>query len=140
MVWCGVQVGLVAAAIPASGLADVLSALGDLLQSSPFLEFLLAWTAAVCTHHSSALQAACQAAPWHGRGMTSSGIMSSGAGPGQGVLPALRALNRTVGKLHEDLVQAAEANLFSLQYLAAAGGLSRRTAGAALVQEERTEV
>ena len=127
-----------AAATPASGLADVLAALGDLLQSSPFLEFLLAWTAAVCTHHSSAIQAACQAVPGHARG-----IMSSGAGPGQGVLPALRALNRTVGKLHEDLGQAAEANLFSLQYLAAAGGLSRHKAGAneaAMGQEERTKV
>ena len=45
-----------AASIPVSGLADVLSALGDLLTSSPFLEFLLSWTAAVCTHHSVQIQ------------------------------------------------------------------------------------
>ena len=126
-----------AAAIPASGLADVLSALGDLLQSSPFLEFLLAWTAAVCTHHSSAIQIACQAAPGQARG-----VMSSGAGSSQGVLPALRALNRGIGKLHEDLGQAAEANLFSLKYLAAAGDLSRHKAAngeVAHVEEVRTE-
>ena len=123
-----------AAAIPASGLADVLSALGDLLQSSPFLEYLLAWTAAVCTHHSSAIQTACQAAPGQARGM-----MSSGAGSSQGVLPALRALNRGVGKLHEDLGQAAEANLFSLKYLAAAGDLSRHKAAALDLVEPQAE-
>ena len=51
--------------------------------------------------------------------------MTSAAG-GQGVLPALRGLNRTIGKLHEDLGEAAETNLFSLKYLGVVGGLEKQ--------------
>ena len=111
-----VQVGLVAGSVPASGLADVLAALGELLQTSPHLEFLLRWISALCIAHSTAIGAACRTGP--------------GAQPLQGshaaVLPPLRALNRAVAKLHEDLGQAAEQNLFSLQYLGAAASIAPR--------------
>ena len=110
------QVGLVAGSVPASGLADVLAALGELLQASPHLEFLLRWISALCVAHSTAIGAACRTGP--------------GAQQPQGghaaVLPPLRALNRAVAKLHEDLGLAAEQNVFSLKYLSTAASLAPR--------------
>ena len=117
------QVGLVAGSVPASGLADVLAALGELLQSSPHLEFLLRWISALCIAHSTAIGAACQGGP--GQGAAAQKLPGSQAA----VLPPLRALNRAVAKLHEDLGQAAEQNLFSLKYLSTAASIAPRDSG-----------
>lgn len=108
---------MVAGSVPASGLADVLAALGELLQTSPHLEFLLRWISALCIAHSTAIGAACQTGP----GPAAAAQKLPGS---QGaVLPPLRALNRAVAKLHEDLAQAAEQNLFTLKYLSTAAAI-----------------
>jgi cobalamin biosynthesis protein CobT len=45
-------------------------------------------------------------------------IHSGGSG---GALPALRSLQKSLARLHEDLATTCEANLYSLQYLASVG-------------------
>lgn len=84
--------------LPAAVVPPLLGALAELLPQTPHVEHLVGWAKALCVRHGGAVQ--------------------GGAG---GALPALRALQKALTRLHEDLAETCEANLYSLQYLAAAG-------------------
>ncbi|PSC76313.1 periodic tryptophan 2-like protein [Micractinium conductrix] len=106
------QVPLLANQMPAAVVPQLLAALGELIPSTPHIEYLLSWAQALCVRHGAAIQA-------------------SGAGAGS-ALPALRSLAKALTRLHEDLAFTCEANLYGLQYIcaaAAAGG------GADVVEE-----
>lgn len=96
---CLVQVNLVAAGIPSAWVSQVLVALGMYLADSPHLEFLLSWLRTVCIRHSKALQ--------NERAVD--------------IMPAIRSMQRVLGKTHQDLAAACDSNLYTLQYLCAAG-------------------
>jgi periodic tryptophan protein 2 len=97
-------VGGAAAALPPALAPRVLGALGEALGASPHAEHLLRWAREVCGRHGGALAAA------------------GGAGGAAGAArPALRALAKALARLQEDLQQTAEANLYELRYLVAAG-------------------
>ena len=57
------------------------------------------WVKALCVRHGAAIQ-------------------SSGVG---GALPALRALQKALTRLHEDLAATCEGNMYTLEYLCSAG-------------------
>jgi periodic tryptophan protein 2 len=87
-----------------------LAALAELVPQSPHLEHLLGWIQAVCIRHGDAVQ----------RG-------------GARSMPALRALQKAVGRVHEDLASICESNLYSLRYLCTVGsselGVGREVQG-----------
>lgn len=93
------QVSNVAAAVPSSSVSQVLVALASYLADSPHLEFLLCWLRHVCVKHGKTLQNEKAAV----------------------VMPAIRSLQRVLSKSHEDLSAACDSNLYTLQYLCAAG-------------------
>jgi periodic tryptophan protein 2 len=83
-------------------LSPVLTSLAELLSSSPHAEFLLRWLHALCVAHGAALQ--------------QTGLSAAGAAP------ALRGLQKALGRMHADLSAACDANLYTLRYLTAAPG------------------
>lgn len=89
---------MVAAGLPTSSLPAMLAALVEALTASPHLEFVLDWVKAVCTAHGSAIQ-----------NLTASAVQ-----------PALRALQRVVAQLHDQLTPACDSNLYTLRYLSQA--------------------
>lgn len=93
------SVGLVAATLPAAVAPALLAALGEALPSTPHLEHVLGWVKAVCARHGAAIQAQ----------------------PGAAA-PALRALQKGLAQLQEDLAATCESNLYSLEYLCSVGG------------------
>ena len=98
------QVAAVANGIPSASVPAVLTALAEELGESPHLHFLLNWVEAIAVRHGSSLQKA----------------------PAATVMPALRALQRVLGRTHEDLAGASESNLYTLAYLCAAGKPSKQ--------------
>ena len=80
--------------VPKSFVAQLLSALVELLAESAHAEFLLQWISAVCHAHAGLLQ-----------------------GGGADVQPLLRALQKGTNRMHADLAGACEANLYTLEYL-----------------------
>jgi hypothetical protein len=80
---------------------QVLTLLAEQLAVSPHLEFLLIWVRAMCVAHGPALE---------------------GSGSGGKVMPALRSLQKVLGRTHDDLSAACEGNLYMLDYLVEAGG------------------
>lgn len=93
------QVAIVAAGIPSAAVGQVLVALGAYLADSPHLEFLLSWLRMLCVRHSKTLQ--------NERALD--------------IMPAIRSMQRVLGKTHQDLAVACESNQYTLQYLCAAG-------------------
>ena len=99
------QVAIVAAGIPSASVGQILVALGAYLADSPHLEFLLSWLRTVCIKHSKALQ--------NERALD--------------IMPAIKAMQRVLGKTHQDLAAACESNQYTLQYLCAAGKIAPAT-------------
>ncbi|KAG1660074.1 hypothetical protein FOA52_006420 [Chlamydomonas sp. UWO 241] len=95
-----IQAPTVAAAMPAVWAPQVLTLLAEQLAVSPHLEFLLIWVRAMCVAHGPALE---------------------GAGSSGKVMPALRNLQKVLGRTHDDLSAACEGNLYMLDYLVEAG-------------------
>lgn len=93
------QVSSVAAGVSSSSVPQVLVALASYLADSPHLEFLLCWLRHVCLKHGKTLQLEKAAV----------------------VMPAIRSLQRVLSKTHEDLSAACDSNMYTLQYLCAAG-------------------
>ncbi len=93
------QVSNVAAGVPSASVPQMLVALASYLADSPHLEFLLGWLQHVCVKHGRTLQSEKAAV----------------------VMPAIRSLQRVLGKTHEDLSAACDSNLYTLQYLCASG-------------------
>lgn len=87
----------------------MLTQLAEALSSSPHLEFLLTWVRAICTAHGEQLRQAQQGG-------------GGGGGSGSAVAPALRALQKGLGRLHADLASTCEGNLYTLDYLVAVAG------------------
>ncbi|KAK9830156.1 hypothetical protein WJX72_010038 [[Myrmecia] bisecta] len=94
------QVIAVAGGLPTASVAPVLTALAEYLSDSPHMEFILEWVRAICVRHGATLQ--------------------SHAGSSK-TLPAIRSLQRVLVRLHQDLATACESNLYTLNYLVAAG-------------------
>lgn len=92
------QVALVAADIPTSGLAIVLSAIAEALTSSPHLEFWLDWLQTICTAHGVIIQ----------------GSAAAVQGP-------LRSLQRVVAHIYDQLSSLCNSNVYLLQFLCQAG-------------------
>ncbi|KAJ9530419.1 hypothetical protein QJQ45_000793 [Haematococcus lacustris] len=102
------QVVSVAAGLPAVFLPPLVQALAQYITSSPHLEFVLKWAHALCTQHGSVLEAAAGGA---GRNATVAAA----------ALPSLRLLQKALSQMHEDLSASCESNLYTLEYLLAAG-------------------
>ncbi|KAL6751014.1 WD40 repeat-like protein [Haematococcus lacustris] len=102
------QVVSVAAGLPAVFLPPLVQALAQYISSSPHLEFVLKWAHALCTQHGSVLEAAAGGA---GRNATVAAA----------ALPSLRLLQKALSQMHEDLSASCESNLYTLEYLLAAG-------------------
>lgn len=112
------QVATAAGALPPAFVPQVLTQLAEALSSSPHLEFLLTWVRAVCAAHGEALRAAASGAV--ARGAAAGGGAGS-AVPSSAVMPALRALQKCLTRLHADLAHTCEGNAYTLDYLVAAG-------------------
>nr|ADF43197.1 UTP1m [Chlamydomonas reinhardtii] len=118
------DVGTTAAGLPAMFVPTVLAALAEAAADCPHLEFLLGWVRAVCSAHGAALQAAA------GGGAPGTGVaarlaaagVAGGQLPASSVLPALRSLQKVLGRLHTDLAAACEGNVYMLDYLASVSG------------------
>ncbi|KAF5838324.1 WD40 repeat-like protein [Dunaliella salina] len=102
------QVSTVAAALPVAFIPQLITALSDHLQQSAHLEFVLRWCHAVCVAHGPTLEAA-------------AGGVGRAAAAASAALPALRSLQKALTRAHEDLAAAAEANVYTLEYLFMAG-------------------
>ena len=94
------QVGTVAGALPSAVIPQILRLLAETLGESPHMEFLLQWVRAVSVAHGKQLEGA----------STSSTLM-----------PALRSLQKVLNRMHEDMASACESNIYTLEYLTAAG-------------------
>lgn len=87
---------------PAAYLPQLLGLISEALTASPHVEFLLRWVHALCTQHGELLKKADTT-----------------------IMPVLRSLQKGLGRLHADLSEASEQNMYTLEYLtavAAAGG------------------
>lgn len=89
------QVAAVASSLPTASVPAMLPVLAQALASSPHLEFLLSWVQALCLR----------------RDVSQKGLAASCS-------PALRALQKVLGQMHDDLAGPTEDNLYTLQYLA----------------------
>ncbi|KAG2492638.1 hypothetical protein HYH03_009054 [Edaphochlamys debaryana] len=125
-------VGAVAAGLPGAFVPTVLAALAEAAADCPHLEFLLGWVRAVAGAHGAALQAA-GGGGGGGGGVVAARLAGAARGgvPAGSVAPALRSLQKVLGRLHGDLAAAAEANLYALDYLTAAAGMAAEEAQAA---------
>lgn len=92
------QVAFVAASVPTATVVPLLTSLAGSLATSPHLEFMLAWLHALCMHHGNMLQV-------HGSGSHSA------------VMPALRAVQKSLFQVHEDISTACQTNVYTLRYL-----------------------
>lgn len=88
----------VTAAIPAAFVPQLLGAVAELMTDSPHVQFLLQWVRTLCTRHGQQL--------------------SSGSGAH---LPVLRAVQKSLNRMHSDLGAACESNVYTLDFLTAWG-------------------
>jgi periodic tryptophan protein 2 len=98
------SVELVVATLPAVVAPGLLGTLAEALPTTPHVEHVLSWVKALCSRHGMAMQ--------------------SRAGE---AAPALRALQKALAGLQEDLGSTVEANLYSLQYLCTVAGAATTT-------------
>ncbi len=125
-------VAAAAAGVPAVYVPTVLTALAEAVGETAHLEFVLGWVKAVCTAHGEGLRAAGSGGSAAGR--LGAQLLGGAAGGGAGVMPALRSLQKVLGRLHGDLAATCESNVYALDYLSAAAA-----AGAGKAEEEERE-
>ncbi|KAL1551424.1 U3 snoRNP protein [Salvia divinorum] len=89
-----VDIPAVASAVPVRYLLRLVQALGDLLEQSPHLEFILRWCQELCKAHGSSIQQ-----------------------NSRNLLPALKSLQKAVTTLHQDLADTCSSNEYMLRYL-----------------------
>ncbi|XP_043721408.1 periodic tryptophan protein 2 [Telopea speciosissima] len=89
-----VDIKAVALSIPFKYLQRLIEAFADLLESCPHLEFILRWCEELCTVHGHSIQQ-------NSRSLT----------------PALRSLQKSITRLHQDLADTCSSNQYLLQYL-----------------------
>ena len=87
-----------AASVPSAAVVPLLQSLAVSLATSPHLEFVLAWLHALCMHHGSMLQV-------------------QGSSTHSALMPALRAVQKSLFQVHEDLSTACQTNVYTLRYL-----------------------
>lgn len=123
------QVGPTAKQLPALFLQQLLSTLVELLESSPHMEFMLAWAKALLVAHGPVLAAAAGGATALRAAVVVGGSTAAdaaAAAAGGGVVSTLRALQQVVGRLHQDISSTAEGNVYMLNYLVEAGKLQQQ--------------
>lgn len=84
----------VASSVPFRYLQRLVQALGDLLEKSPHLEFILRWCQELCKAHGNSIQQ-----------------------NSRNLLPALKSLQKAVTRLHQDLADTCSSNEYMLRYL-----------------------
>ncbi|GAA0161732.1 hypothetical protein LIER_17979 [Lithospermum erythrorhizon] len=88
------DVPAVASAVPFRYLQRLVEALADLLENCPHLEFMLRWCKELCQYHGALIQQ-------NSRNM----------------LPALKSLQKSITRLHQDLAETCSSNVYLLRYL-----------------------
>ena len=110
-------ISIVVNALPSSSAPGLLGILAELLPSSAHLEFLLKWVRAIGVRHGAALHMA-QLNSTATRSITAgSSIGSAAPHVNSNALPALRALQKALTKIHEGLAMTCESNIYALEYL-----------------------
>ncbi len=105
-----------AAAAPHAYLPRLLAALAEAAESSPHVEHVLRWVAALCAAHGRAMQERAAA-----------------------LLPACRALTRQLARLHDDLGATAGANVYALRALCDAPPDDANPSGLVLVPADASD-
>jgi periodic tryptophan protein 2 len=106
-------VPVVVNSLPATAAPGMLETLAQLVPSSPHLEFLLKWVRALGLRHGVMLQQQQQQQYMRHGGGGNNGRAAAAAA----ATPALRALQKTLTKVHEDLAAMCESNVYSLEYI-----------------------
>eukprot|EP00250_Pteridium_aquilinum_P004303 c14523_g1_i1 orf=130-3006(+) len=91
------ELSMVASQVPALHLNKLFESIAVILENSPHLEFMLRWCQELCRAHGRTIQLR-----------------------NREFLPALRALQKTITRLHEDLAGFCNSNHYLLQYLCSA--------------------
>ncbi|GBG90659.1 hypothetical protein CBR_g51007 [Chara braunii] len=91
------DIPLVVKGVPLTYLTALLRVLAHMLESSPHLEFLLRWCQEVCVAHGRYLQLRSRE-----------------------TMPVMKALQKGIVRLHDDLASACSSNQYLLQYLTSA--------------------
>lgn len=91
------DLSMVASQVPALHLNRLFESIAEILENSPHLEFMLRWCQELCRAHGRTIQLR-----------------------NKELLPQLRALQKTITRLHEDLAGFCNSNHYLLQYLCSA--------------------
>lgn len=81
---------------PSLYLPQLLALIAEAFSSSAHVEFLLRWVQALALQHGELLKSS-----------------------GSGLMPVLRSLQKALGRLHGDLAELSEGNMYTLEYLGA---------------------
>ncbi|KAG8379867.1 hypothetical protein BUALT_Bualt07G0134000 [Buddleja alternifolia] len=84
----------VASSVPFKYLQRLVEALADLLEKCPHLEFILRWCQELCKAHGNSIQQ-----------------------NSRSLLPALKSLQKSITRLHQDLADTCSSNEYMLRYL-----------------------
>ncbi|XP_042515251.1 periodic tryptophan protein 2-like [Macadamia integrifolia] len=93
-----VDIKAVALSIPFKYLQRLIEAFADLLESCPHLEFILRWCEELCKVHGHSIQQ-----------------------NSRSLIPALRSLQKSITRLHQDLADTCSSNEYLLRYLCSTG-------------------
>lgn len=92
------EIAAIALSIPVKYLQRLMEVFSDLLESCPHLEFILQWCQELCKVHGNFIQQ-----------------------NSRSLLPTLRSLQKSITKLHQDLMETCSSNEHLLQYLCSTG-------------------
>jgi len=92
------NVRAICSSVPFKYLQRLIDAFADLLESCPHLEFILLWSQELCKVDGSYIQQNSRT-----------------------LLPALKSLQKSITKLHQDLADTCSSNEYMLKYLSSAG-------------------
>lgn len=92
------DIAAIASSIPVKYLQRLMEVFSDLLEGCPHLEFILQWCQELCKAHGNFIQQ-----------------------NSRSLLPALRSLQKSITKLHKDLMETCSSNEYLLQYICSTG-------------------
>nr|CAN74744.1 hypothetical protein VITISV_033250 [Vitis vinifera] len=93
-----VDIPAVASSVPLRYLQRLIEAFADLLESCPYLEFILRWCQELCKAHGHSIQQ-----------------------NSRNLLPSLKSLQKAMARLHQDLADSCSSNEYLLRYLCTTG-------------------
>ncbi|KAJ9692558.1 hypothetical protein PVL29_011551 [Vitis rotundifolia] len=93
-----VDIPAVASSVPLRYLQRLIEAFADLLESCPYLEFILRWCQELCKAHGHSIQQ-----------------------NSRNLLPSLNSLQKAMARLHQDLADTCSSNEYLLRYLCTNG-------------------